>query len=109
MSRISESFEMPYWYHIFPVMKKCITLYLLAMTMVACAPSEKDSNESTDFAGEEKAIRAVLYAQEQAWNAGNIEAFMQGYWKSDSLRFIGNGITTGWQATLEPYQKSYQD
>lgn len=35
---------------------------------------------------------------------------MQGYWKSDSLKFIGkSGITYGWRATLENYKKSYPD
>lgn len=48
--------------------------------------------------------------QQAAWNDGNIEAYMQGYWKSDSLTFIGKkGITKGWQSTLENYQKSYPD
>lgn len=46
--------------------------------------------------------------QQEAWNRGDIDAFMQGYWKSDSLRFIGKrGITFGWQPTLDNYKKSY--
>jgi ketosteroid isomerase-like protein len=48
--------------------------------------------------------------QTQAWNQGNLEDFMAGYWKSDSLKFIGkSGITYGWQATLNNYKKSYPD
>src|SRR3954467_11293783 len=62
-----------------------------------------------DRASEEKAIRDVLKAQEAAWNQGNIDEFMEGYWKSDSLMFIGSGITQGWKATLERYHKSYPD
>lgn len=58
----------------------------------------------------EKAIRAVLDEQVQAWNAGNINAFMKGYWNSDSLRFAsGSTIKRGWKVTLERYQKSYPD
>ena len=58
----------------------------------------------------EKAIRAVLDAQVQAWNDGNIEEFMQGYWNTDSLRFASGGsIRRGWKATLERYKKSYPD
>ena len=35
---------------------------------------------------------------------------MNGYWKSDSLKFIGKkGLTYGWQNTLENYKKSYPD
>ncbi len=49
-------------------------------------------------------------AQQLAWNRGDLEGFMEGYWKSDSLRFIGKrGITFGWQPTLDNYKKSYPD
>lgn len=58
---------------------------------------------------EERSIRIVLARQEAAWNEGNIEEFMEGYWKSDSLKFIGTGITKGWKATLERYRKTYPD
>lgn len=58
----------------------------------------------------EKAIRSVLDAQVQAWNTGNIEEFMQGYWQSDSLRFAsGESVKYGWRTTLERYRKGYPD
>lgn len=57
---------------------------------------------------EENAIRQVMNTQQEAWNHADIETFMEGYWKSDSLKFIGrNGITYGWQTTLDNYKKSY--
>ncbi len=57
-----------------------------------------------------QAIRQVLSEQQTAWNQGDLEAFMQGYWRSDSLKFIGSrGITYGWQSTLDNYQESYPD
>lgn len=57
---------------------------------------------------DEVAIKNVMQAQQEAWNRADIESFMEGYWKSDSLKFIGrNGITYGWQTTLENYKKSY--
>ena len=56
------------------------------------------------------AIREVLNKQSKAWNKGNIEEFMEGYWKNDSLMFIGkNGINWGWKKTLENYKRSYPD
>ena len=59
---------------------------------------------------DEQAVRAVLQLQTTAWNQGNIDAFMQSYWKSDSLLFVGkNGPTYGWQNTLEGYKKRYPD
>lgn len=59
---------------------------------------------------DEIAITDILNKQTFAWNAGNIESFMQGYWQSDSLKFIGkSGITYGWQKTLDNYKKNYPD
>ena len=56
------------------------------------------------------AIREVLTTQTAAWNKGDIPGFMQGYWKSDSLVFIGRkGPTYGWQQTLDNYRKNYPD
>ncbi|MFN4256584.1 MAG: YybH family protein [Saprospiraceae bacterium] len=58
----------------------------------------------------EPTIRQIMAAQEAAWNRGDLAAFMQGYWQSDSLRFIGSrGLTYGWQTTLNNYRKSYPD
>jgi hypothetical protein len=59
---------------------------------------------------DEKQIRKILDEQTKAWNAGDVEGFMQGYWKNDSLMFIGNsGITYGWTNTLNNYKQSYPD
>jgi len=55
-----------------------------------------------------KAIMNVMKFQEEAWSKGNIDGFMEGYWKSDSLMFIGSkGITYGWQNTLDNYKAKY--
>lgn len=59
---------------------------------------------------DEKSIREILSDQTKAWNKGNLEDFMAGYWESDSLLFIGkSGVNNGWQKTLENYQKGYPD
>ena len=59
---------------------------------------------------DEQEIRHLLATQTQAWNKGDIEGFMQTYWKSDSLMFIGkSGVHLGWQETLNNYKKSYPD
>jgi beta-aspartyl-peptidase (threonine type) len=58
---------------------------------------------------DERAIRKVLGLQTQAWNQGDLEGYMQGYWKSPDLTFYSGGtITGGWEATLERYRKRYQ-
>ena len=59
---------------------------------------------------EEAKIKNLLEMQAQSWNKGDLEGFMQTYWKSDSLMFIGkSGVTRGWQKTLDNYKKSYPD
>lgn len=58
----------------------------------------------------DKKIRDLLTHQTASWNKGDIEGFMQTYWHSDSLMFIGkNGVTKGWQQTLNNYRKGYPD
>lgn len=54
------------------------------------------------------AIRDVMQQQQDAWNKGDIETFMRGYWNSDSLMFIGSsGVTYGYKNTLDRYRKTY--
>ena len=58
----------------------------------------------------ETTVRNILERQSTDWNKGNLEGFMNGYWQSDSLMFIGkSGVTYGWQNTLNNYKKSYPD
>lgn len=61
--------------------------------------------------GQNKAeIESILNKQQNSWNEGDIEAFMEYYWKSPELKFIGkNGVVKGWNATKERYLKSYPD
>jgi len=61
-------------------------------------------------AQDKQAIINVMHIQQSAWNRGDIDGFMKGYWKSDSLLFVGRSAPThGWQATLNNYKKSYPD
>ncbi len=59
---------------------------------------------------EAAAINQVLEAQSAAWNRGDIDAFMAGYWKSDELRFASGGVITyGWKTTRDRYKRNYPD
>ena len=61
-------------------------------------------------AADPAAIRAVLDAQVAAWNRGDVPGFMDGYWRSDSLRFASGGtVQYGWQTTLDRYRRGYPD
>ena len=63
-----------------------------------------------DRTAEAASIDSLMQAQQSAWNNADIEGFMQPYWKSDSLCFIGKrGLTFGWQNTLDNYRKGYPD
>lgn len=80
-------------------MKTSLLSILLSVTVMVSAQK-----------GEEAKIRELLTTQTGAWNRGDIEGFMQTYWKSDSLMFVGkSGVTRGWQQTLENYKKGYPD
>jgi ketosteroid isomerase-like protein len=53
-------------------------------------------------------IKTNLEAQELAWNTGDLSTFMEHYWKSDSMAFMGKtGVTYGWQQTLDAYKAGY--
>ena len=57
-----------------------------------------------------RAILDLLDTQTAAWNKGDLQGFMKGYWENDSLRFIGkSGITYGWSNTLANYKRGYPD
>ena len=59
---------------------------------------------------DEKEVRNVLATQNAAWNRGDVDAFMVGYWENDSLMFIGkSGVTYGYKNTLSNYKKNYPD
>ena len=56
------------------------------------------------------AIQAIMEQQARCWNERNLDCFMEGYWHSDSLMFIGkSGIVYGFDNTLARYQKTYPD
>jgi len=59
---------------------------------------------------DETSIRQLLDQQTAAWNRGDIDRFMDGYWENDSLMFIGkSGLTYGWTNTLNNYKRGYPD
>jgi len=85
-------------------MKKIIILFALSFLLNSYSDAQPNKRSAT-----ESAIRSVLDKQIIAWNEANINEFMKGYWKSDSILFIGRKITSGWDSTLVRYKKSYPD
>jgi beta-aspartyl-peptidase (threonine type) len=61
-------------------------------------------------AQDQSEIRKILDAQQSAWNQGNVDAFLEGYWHSPDLTFSGSGgIARGWDGVLTRYKKNYPD
>lgn len=76
--------------------------YILAVTCVLAITLAVKAQSK-----DETAVRNVLEKQRQAWNTGDIDKFMEGYWHSDSLMFVGkSGVTYGWQNTMDNYKKA---
>src|SRR5438105_10690712 len=81
----------------------------LVLAVLFVLPAAARERKPADPRADEAAIRKVLDDQAAAWNKGDLEAFMAGYWKSPNLTFTsGNNKTKGWDATLERYKKRYQ-
>lgn len=92
-------------------MKKNIHLLKIAVLPIVLLFFAAALNASTgDAKTDSAAIHKVLDNQLAAWNNGDVDGFMQGYWKSDNLKFITkNGVTYGWQNVYNRYKKSYPD
>jgi len=76
-------------------------LIFLGASVVFAQNTKRDEKAASE-------IRKVMDAQVAAWNTGDIEGFMQGYWKSPQLVFVSTtNVTRGWQPTIERYKKNY--
>ena len=76
---------------------------VLLFTSAACTTSQ------TQAADPVTEVKAVWAAQLDAWNRGDLDSFMTGYWKSPDVVFFSNGAETrGWQQTLDRYRAAYQ-
>jgi uncharacterized protein (TIGR02246 family) len=89
-------------------------ILLILLLLVAClAPPTRRSpllarpdSHDRDHA----AIEAIFNAQQAAWNRGDVDAFVEGYWHSPDLTFSGtSGIVRGWDGVLARYKKTYAD
>src|SRR5215468_2869873 len=79
---------------------RCLTICLLVGALFSSLRAADPKSE----------IESVLHAQQDAWNRGDIDAFMNGYWRSDETVFVsGDDVERGWQNVLERYKKKYSD
>ncbi|WP_412503155.1 YybH family protein [Shewanella chilikensis] len=81
-------------------MKKLI-FGLLSVLLLAIAPAKAVPTDE---------ITELINRQQQAWNQGNIDAYMLGYWHDPKLRFVSKSeFKYGWDKMLAAYKRSYPD
>ncbi len=89
-------------------MKQLSTLFLLIL--LSC---NMNNNNSVDVLEQDlneiNTIKKILSSQQECWNNGDIDGFMQGYWNSEKLVFtsLNHKPAYGWKNTLERYKNSY--
>ncbi len=76
--------------------------------LISRAPSNDNASSTVQGDSIGAAVESVLRAQEDAWNRGDLNAFMEHYWKSEALTFSSGGKTTrGWTETMNRYRERY--
>jgi len=88
------------------VMKPGLVMLFLVVAgaAVIASPKQKPAEPAAV-----KEIRAVLDRQVESWNGRDLEAFMDGYWRSPELTFYSGGTAlSSWDKTLERYRQRYQ-
>jgi ketosteroid isomerase-like protein len=83
-----------------------IALSLATIALAACVSSSEPAKNDDQIDG---SVRAVLEAQQAAWNRGDIDAFMDGYDRAETTTFVsGDELFQGWQKVLERYKQRYK-
>ena len=83
----------------------------LLLALFALVPRVPEVRAATEERLSDRvAITKILDAQQNNWNEGNVDAFLEGYWHSPDLTFSGTGgIARGWDGVLARYKKNYPD
>ena len=82
--------------------------YIICVLLFCSCESSPNSSTDSSVENDKTEILMVIAQQQKAWNAFDLEGFMQGYWKSEELKFYGsNGVSHGWEQTLSNYKKRY--
>lgn len=83
---------------------KILSLLVLLLSIAVHVSAQSEQQKSQI----ETEVLAVMAEQAVAWNRGDVEGFMPGYWNSEKLVFAsGDNVTRGWQPTLDRYKKTY--
>lgn len=90
---------------------RIIALAPILLVLVAWVTQPTKVTAAADeHASDRAAITRILEAQQNNWNQGNVDAFLESYWHSPDLTFSGSGgIARGWDGVLARYKKNYPD
>lgn len=87
-----------------------LTVSLLSTMLILSGQRRIVADLGDDRHFDREAIHAVLQAQQTAWNRGDVDAFLVGYWRSPELTFSGSsGVARGWDRVLTRYKRNYPD
>lgn len=82
---------------------KYMSILFFTLALISCSPKNTVEQDTREIMG-------ILNRQQKDWSNNDLEGFMDGYWKSDSLFFYSRGkLNAGWQSTLDRYKKNYPD
>jgi len=86
------------------------TSALIVFVLISWSVSAAPAGEKQDRVNAVAQIRSVLRAQQDAWNRGDIDAFMNGYARSRSTIFVSEDtVRRGWETVRDRYRKKYSD
>lgn len=87
-------------------MNRLLATVLIVVSLAVAAPAQTKSRRRV--ARTRAAITAVLNAQSAAWNRGDIDGYMDGYARLETIVFVsGDTVTHGWQTVRDRYQRNY--
>jgi ketosteroid isomerase-like protein len=90
------------------MLQKTFAIAVLALASVFSSIQSNKSKQADIDLQTTTSIKAVIEAQRQAWNRGDIDGYMAGYEKSDDIVFVsGDNVTRGWQTVRDRYAKNY--
>jgi ketosteroid isomerase-like protein len=85
-----------------------VMIFMALLAVAARVPKLSAASEERE--SDRAAIKKILEAQQNNWNQGNVNDFLEGYWRSPDLTFSGSGgIARGWDRVLARYKKNYPD
>lgn len=85
-----------------------LTIAILSLSVAAQNSAQHSAKPRRHEGRTVAAVRAVIDAQREAWNRGDVAGYMDGYARSPKTVFVsGDSVTRGWQTVLDRYKKNY--